>query len=88
MLDDKYDYEESHEGIYDKGFREELEESDEINEAEEGFMQGYEEDELIAECANCKKMLNNNYIEEEINDRKYRFCSERCAERFMRKFNK
>jgi len=88
MLEDKDDYEESNEGIYDERFREELEESDEINEAEEWFMQGYEEEELIAECANCKKILNNNYTEEEINDKKYRFCSEICAEKFMRKFNK
>ena len=86
MLEDKDDYEESNEGIYDERFREELEESDEINEAEEWFMQGYEEEELIAECANCKKILNGNYSEEEINDEKYKFCSERCAEKFMKKF--
>ena len=86
MLEDKDDYEEGHEGIYDEGFREELEESDEINEAEEGFMKGYEEEELIAKCANCKRIIDANYTEEEINDKKYKFCSEKCAERFMKKF--
>lgn len=74
--------EEDHEvEIYKNEARENSEEDDEIDELEEGFMQGYENDHL-AECANCKKVLEADIIEEEINGEIYRFCSEKCAEEY------
>ncbi len=46
------------EDIYSTTGREELmENEDEITDVDEGFMQGYEEGEKIAECAHCKKIL-------------------------------
>ena len=69
--------------IYEEEGREELEDSDEINELEEGFMEGYEEGEHQARCGKCKKILvNEDFIEEEIEGNHYRFCSEECLEAF------
>lgn len=79
------DFEEGkHEGdIYDEEGREELEDSDEITEVEEGFVEGYEEGEHQAKCAECGKVLvGENFIEEEIENHHYRFCSEECAAAF------
>src|SRR3989338_5942768 len=79
------DFEEGkHEGdIYDEEGREELEEADEITAVEEGFVEGYEEGEHQAKCAKCGKVLvGENYVEEEIEDHHYRFCSEECASAF------
>ena len=72
--------------IYSGNFTEELEESDEIDEVEEGFMKGYNEENLVAECANCKKILNDKFIEEKVSDKVYRFCSERCANKFLKEY--
>ena len=72
--------------IYSGNFAEELEESDEIDEAEEGFMKGYNEENLVAECANCKKILNDKVVEEEASNKVYRFCSERCANKFLKEY--
>jgi len=79
------DFEEGdHEGdIYDEEGREELEESDEINEIEEGFVEGYEEGEHQAKCTECKAVLvDDKIIEEELDGHHYRFCSEECADAF------
>ena len=79
------DFEEgTHEGdIYDEEGREELEESDEINEIEEGFVEGYEEGEHEAKCAECGKVLiGEDFIEEELESKHYRFCSDECARAF------
>ncbi|MBI2148520.1 hypothetical protein HYU23_02475 [Candidatus Woesearchaeota archaeon] len=84
-LDQDPDFEEGdHEDdIYDEEGREELEESDEINELEEGFMEGYEEGEHQAKCAECGKVLiGENFLEEELDGKHYRFCSEECAAGF------
>ena len=72
--------------IYTEEGREEEEESDEIDELEEGFMKGYKEANL-AECNTCGRVLENeeNVVEIEFDDETYRFCSERCAEKFRRK---
>ena len=72
--------------IYSGNFAEELEESDEIDEAEEGFMKGYNEENLVAECANCKKILNDKVVEEEASNKVYRFCSERCTNKFLKEY--
>lgn len=72
------------EDIYEKEGREELEEDGEISPEEEGFMQGYDEGEKMAECAKCKKVLVQDFTEKEIDDEIYRFCSEKCAESFRK----
>ncbi len=79
------DFEEGdHEGdVYDEEGREELEESDEITEVEEGFLEGYEEGEHQAKCAECGKVLiDEKFVEEELEGHHYRFCSEECADAF------
>ncbi len=82
MVEQKID-QNSKDDVYSEEGLEELEESDEINELEEGFMEGYEEGEHQAKCANCKKVLvDENFIEEELNGEHYRFCSEECASSF------
>ncbi len=73
-------------GLYSEEGREELmEEEDEITNVDEAFMEGYEEAEKVAECAMCKKMLDRNMIEEEMNGTVYRFCSSKCASQFEEK---
>ena len=79
------DFEEgTHEGdIYDEEGREELEDADEITELEEGFIEGYEEGEHLAKCAECGKVsIDENFLEEELDGKHYRFCSEECAAGF------
>ena len=70
---------------FDEGYsdetRQKLEENDEIDELEEGFMQGYENDNL-AECSQCKKVLEDDIVEKEFDGDLYRFCSEKCADDF------
>ena len=72
--------------IYNKGGEEELVEDDEISDAEEGFMEGFEHGEHQVKCAECKKILTDleedEIIEEEINNETYRFCSKECADAF------
>lgn len=74
------------EDIYDEEVDEELEEADEIDELEEGFMKGYNEDIDPTKCANCKRTLKSeNVVEEEIKGGTYYFCSEKCATNFKHK---
>lgn len=69
--------------VYSEKGREELVEADEIDEVEEGFMEGYEEGEHQAKCAECEKILvDENFIEEELDNKHYRFCSRECAKAF------
>ncbi len=70
------------EDIYSENYNQTLEEGDGIDEAEEGFMQGYNEEELAAECASCGKVLKIKFIEEKITNKTYRFCSQGCANKF------
>ena len=86
-IDKDEDFEEEiHEGdIYDEEGREELISEDEIQNAEEGFVEGFEHGEHEAKCAQCDKILDDyseKIIEEEINEEYYRFCSEECANLF------
>lgn len=75
--------EEELEDIYSSEGMEDAIESDEIDDIEEGFMHGYEDDH-IANCAHCGKVLigPDEVIEEEIDGKVYRFCSLRCADKF------
>jgi hypothetical protein len=62
---------------------EKLEENDEIEPSEEGFMKGYESDADESTCANCHTVLKGtDFIEEEIKGNVYRFCSRKCADAF------
>jgi len=65
---------------------EEMEEEDEISPTEEGFMQGYKEGKRIAECPTCGKVLvGQDIYESSINGKLYRFCSQSCARKFLKK---
>ncbi|MBT4334826.1 hypothetical protein HOD61_03380 [archaeon] len=78
--------EEKEQNLYGGKARESLEENDEINEAEEGFMKGYDEETNPSECANCHDLLEDDEVHEVIiSGTEYRFCSETCAEKFERK---
>ncbi len=82
-LDQDPDFEEGeHEGdIYDEEGREKLEEADEITEVEEGFVEGYEKGE--AKCAECGVVLvDEDFVEEELDGKYHRFCSAECASAF------
>ncbi len=72
------------EDIYTEEGRDVAEDEDVITDVEEGFMEGYEEGSRAAKCAKCKIILEEDFIEEEINGEVYRFCSERCAETFKK----
>jgi len=59
-------------------------EQDGLSSSEEGFMQGYMDEEEISECAECgvaiteeKSVITRCFEEEE-----YTFCSENCASDF------
>jgi hypothetical protein len=71
--------------IYEDDSREELEENDEIDEAEEGFMQGYEQDKDPGTCAQCNSILIGSDIhEEEFGEETLRFCSTDCAAKYKK----
>ncbi len=70
------------EDAYDEEGRELLEEGDEIAPEEEGFLKGYDEGEKVAKCAKCGKPLLEDFVEKEIGDETYRFCSDEHAESF------
>lgn len=86
MADDK-DFEdiesgEKDEDIYTIEGRESELDSDAIDDAEEGVIKGFEEDEKAVKCAKCGKLLGIKFVEIEINGELYNFCSEGCAENF------
>jgi len=58
------------------------EESD--TDSEEGFLDGYREEEEVLECAECGKALpaDAKKIIKEIEREKYTFCSADCAQDF------
>ena len=72
------------EDLYEEEEREEEEENDQITPTEEAFMEGYEEEDKVAECANCKKSLLNmkGTVEREFKGSHFRFCSEKCAKSY------
>lgn len=71
--------------IYSEEGREDEVEDDEIEPWEEGFMEGAEEGGQGAKCRNCGKILGVSFVEEEINSKIHRFCSENCAKVFVKK---
>lgn len=70
--------------LYTGESREELSDADGLDPEEAGFMQGYDEETNPSECATCGKILGKDFIEEQIKEETYRFCSEECANKFER----
>lgn len=74
------------ENVYSEAGRKELmEDEDEITDLDEGFMKGYDEGSKMAKCPVCNKVLEDDFIEREIDGEMYRFCSEEHAEKFAKK---
>ena len=71
--------------IYTEKGLEELEEDDEIAPWEEGFMEGAKGGGQGAKCRKCGKILIDDFIERQIGDQIYRFCSEECSETYKKK---
>jgi len=71
--------------IYNKEEREEEMEEDEISPGEAGFVEGYEDTEVV-ECKHCSNSLDlDKAVEKEINGKTYIFCSKKCAEMFEKR---
>lgn len=75
---------EKEEDIYEEEPRDELEEDAEITPEEEGFMEGYEEEQKAVECQKCGRVIieKEDAVKKEINGEHYIFCSPRCADAF------
>ncbi len=74
------------ETVYDREGREKLIENSEIEDWEEGFMEGAEDDGEQGKCANCgKALLEENVVETELEDKVVWFCSEECLERYKKR---
>ena len=76
---------ENEEDVYTPEGREAAMEDGSLTGEDEGFMQGYEQDENAVKCANCKKILEDDFIEEEVNEEQLRFCSDECAREYEKK---
>ena len=78
----------SEDDIYEDAGMEEALEEEEIDDLEEGFMRGYEE-EGISICPVCKKIVEDfdDVAEVEYERKTLSFCSERCASKFRKKHN-
>ena len=59
-------------------------EDGEVSSSEEAFMQGYNEEEDVQECAECGTAIEDEHkkIVEEVDGEKHTFCSKVCAEEF------
>ncbi len=74
---------EKDEEVYTKKGRAKLVEDDEIEPEEEGFMEGAEREGKNAKCRKCGKILvDEDFVEKEIDDEVMRFCSSECAEEY------
>ena len=62
-----------------------LEDEDELDDVDEGFMKGYNESEVVVKCANCKKMIEDQVIGEEFDDELLKFCSQKCLNEYEEK---
>ena len=68
--------------IYDESKREEQLEEDEISPEEAGFVEGYEDTEVV-ECKKCGNTFDfDKAVERVINGKTYQFCDKKCAESF------
>lgn len=62
-----------------------LEDEDELDDVDEGFMKGYNESEVVVKCSQCKKIIEGEKIEESFDDETFSFCSEQCAAAYAEK---
>ncbi|MBW2971542.1 hypothetical protein KY359_00770 [Candidatus Woesearchaeota archaeon] len=78
---------EKEETVYTATGREKLEEDDEIDTWEEGFMEGAEDDGEQGKCANCGAALidPDDVVETKIKGKVTWFCSNNCLEEFKDK---
>ncbi len=70
--------------VYTEKGLEDLEEDDEIAPWEEGFMEGAKGGGQGAKCRKCGKILIDDFVERQIGNNIYRFCSEKCSEHYKR----
>jgi hypothetical protein len=74
--------------VYSQTGREQLEEDDEIDTWEEGFMEGAAQDGALGKCANCGAALfKGNTVETKIKSKKVWFCSDYCLDEYKEKKN-
>jgi hypothetical protein len=79
---------EKEESVYGPVGREKLEEDDEIDAWEEGFMEGAEDDGEQGKCAYCgAALLRGKTFETKIKGRVVWFCSEQHIEDYKKKKN-
>jgi hypothetical protein len=77
--------EDKREDIYDKKGVENMVEDDEVKPEEAGFMEGYEDVNLL-KCDNCLRDIDpDKEVEREVNGEMHTFCSEECADSFAKK---
>ena len=84
-LEQEIELGEKEEDPYTKEGRHAAVEDDSLTDSDEGFMAGYEQGEDSTKCATCKKILEDDFIEEEFEEETLRFCSENCAEKYEKK---
>jgi len=77
------------EDVYTEEGREELIEEDEIEDSEEAFIEGYE-NENLAYCNYCRKNFTDeeDIIEEKENEKKMRFCCKKCQDEYHKEHDK
>lgn len=69
--------------VYTAAGREVLEEDDELDTWEEGFMEGAEDDGEQGKCANCgAALLDYKTVETKIDGKTYWFCSNKCVKHY------
>lgn len=62
---------------------EEVKEVIDEEESEEGFMDGYSEDEEVEECAECGSAVEQETkVTRKVEGEDYVFCSKKCADEF------
>ncbi len=62
-----------------------LEDEDELDDVDEGFMKGYNESEVVVKCAHCRKIIEDVALEEEFEDEVLKFCSQECLTAYEEK---
>mgnify|MGYP001323913226 CR=1 FL=1 len=86
MQEDENTVNEDNTGIYSEEGREKMKyDDDTITNVDEGFMQGYDEEDKLSECSYCGTILEDNIVEEKFDEELYRFCSRECATNYESK---
>lgn len=74
--------EEEHNDVYDSGDLESMEEDDELDPIEEGFMRGYDR-ESVLRCDWTGQELGDTFVTIELDGRIYRFVNKKAMQEFM-----